>query len=87
MLTKIGLYAAIAIAIFSSGMFYQMSRSAKAVVKDQTRQATGVNELHKGALKRERKLLRTISALRKNPTVCGKTKMRQVDIDALGGVK
>ena len=82
MFKSIALYAVAAGAIFSAGMFYQMSRQGEAVIKDQQKQSEGVSKLHKGELKDTKVLVKTIYKLRKNTTKCGKTNMRPIDIEA-----
>ena len=88
MFKSIALYAVAAGAIFSAGMFYQMSRQGEAVIKDQTRQATGVEKLHKGELRSAVKTVKVVTYIKSAPdsTGCGKVKMRSFDIDALGGL-
>lgn len=68
--------------ICSSGMW-------KAVVKDQVKQAVGVNLLHKGELKDATKTSETIRYIKSAPdaTKCIPVRMRAFDIDALGGVQ
>ena len=68
--------------ICTSGMW-------KAVVKDQAKQAVGVSKLQDRTLKDTVKLVKRIQYIRLSPdtTRCGPVRARQMDIDALGGVK